>query len=203
MTTLHNLLLGGVASTALSVSCIAIANADVPGYAERGPAWTHTASSCEVDPKQVGKAYSSGADFSFLPNAFSDPAPGVRGFYLPLVARCNVLNPLDTDPANQNPSWNALIVGYADPDGVGPNTSVVAQLMRVRRDDGSISAIAAFNSDNYNVTARTEELVIFNQPMDFRHNEYYVELNLYRTPPASKNPIVYSVRLVNVSYCCN
>jgi hypothetical protein len=193
----RELLLVGVACAAVSATCIAPALADVAGYREEGPAWTHTASACAVDPQQLGKAFENGADFSFLPTAFSDTPPRLRGIYLPLVARCNVVNSLDADPASQNPAWNALIVGYSDPDGAGPSTSVGATLFQVSRDTGNTSTVVTFDSNDHDVTARTEELVQFNQPIDFRHNEYYVELDLIRTPAATRqSPVIYSVRLV-------
>lgn len=196
------LLYAGVAYAGVSTSWISPAGADW-NYYERGPAWTHTASACAVDPRQFGKALSGGADLSFLPTAFSDAPPVLHWLYLPLVARCNVVNPLDADPANQNPGWNGLIVGYADPDGRGPNTSVGVQLVQVSRDTGNISTIAAFESNNYDPTVRGEEMVQFTQPIDFKHNEYYVELDLIRTPLATQqSPVVYSVRLVNVDWCC-
>jgi hypothetical protein len=201
---LDKLLFSGLAYASLSISSMAPAIADVPGYVEVGPAWTHTASSCAVDPQQLGKASSNGADLSFLPSAFSDSSPVLPWLYLPLVARCNVVNPLDGDPLYQNPLWNTLIVGYADPDGFGSNTSVTATLMQVSRDTGTVSAIATFNSnspsDSSGVTERTEELVQFDPPIDFRRNEYYVQLGLLRTQAATRQiPIIYSVRLVHTN----
>jgi hypothetical protein len=209
-------LFAGVASAALSVSCIVPAVADVPFYAERGPAWTHTASSCAMDPQSLSKVALANADFSFQSNAFSDPlnidvfgvvgggGGGVTVGYEPIIARCNVLNPLDEDPTNIDPSWNALIVGYQDPDGTGLETNVTAKLIRVGRNNGTVSTVATFDSNKSNDKTRTEELVFLTQPIDFRHHEYYVQLELLRTPFATHQiPAVYSVRLVNVSFCCN
>jgi hypothetical protein len=198
MKALHNLLLTGVSCTVLSVSSIAPAAADVPGYDEFGVAWTHTASSCAVDPQHLDKAAFRNADFSFQSQAFSRfIQSGQYSFYEPIVARCNVLNPLDADPATENPDWNALIVGYADPDGMGINTNVVAKLIRVSRPTGAVVTVATFNSDkspSKNITTRHEDLSQFFQPLDFRNNEYYVELELIRTPLATQQaPVIYSV----------
>src|SRR5262249_46773793 len=157
----------------LSVSSIAPAAADVPGYFEGGSTWTHTASSCAVDPQHLDKAAFRNADFSFKWQAFSEfipPIGGIGGYYEPIVARCNVLNPLDLgshesnpDPYISNPYWNALIVGYADPDGMGSNTNVVAKLIKVSRPTGTTTTVATFNSDkspSKNTTTRHEDLVI-------------------------------------------
>ena len=200
----HNLLLAGVSCTILSVANIAPAAADVPGYAEFGVAWTHTASSCAVDPQHLDKAAFRNADFSFQPQAFSGLIQTKFGpVYEPIVARCNVLNPLDADPEKEKPDWNALIVGYADPDGMGINTNVVAKLIRVSRPTGAVVTVATFNSDkspSKNIATRHEDLVQFFQPLDFRNNEYYVELELIRTPLATQQaPVIYSVRLVFVN----
>jgi hypothetical protein len=200
MKALSKLSLTALASASLFASSIGPAVADVLGFTETGLAWTHTASSCAVAPQQGGKAFSSGADFSFLPNAFSDSIRVLgRIIYLPLAARCNVLNPLDADPQFKNPVWNALIVGYQDPDGRGTGTSVSATLTEVSRNTGSISWTATFNSNDSNVTQRTEDLVQFGHLFDFRHNEYYIELGLIRTPSSPKRPLIYSVRLTFVN----
>jgi len=209
MKALNKLLFAGGASAALSVSSIAAAVADVPGFVERGEAWTHTASSCAVNPGDSDKAAFTGPDLTFRPEAYSagievTPILGGTQFgpiWQPIVAYCNVLNPLDADPAAQTPSWDALIVGYLDPDGVGNNTNVVARLIRVRRNDGVASTVATFDSNKFNTRAHGEQLALFSEPMDFRHNEYFVELELIRTPLAGhSNPVVYSVRLVDVNF---
>jgi hypothetical protein len=204
MKALRKALLGGVAAASLSVSYIGLCTADVAGYQEHGPAWTHTASSCTVNPSQLEKVALTGADLSFEPLSFSRLIATTQfgPVWEPLIARCNVLNPLDALPADldpPNPQWNALIVGYADPDGMGINTNVIARLMRVRRNDGAVKNVVAFDSNKNSGTTRDEQLACFNELLDFRHNEYFVQLELIRTPLAGqRNPVIFSVRLVEV-----
>jgi hypothetical protein len=193
------LLFAGVASATLSMSFVAPSVADVPGFIERGEAWTHTASSCAVIPADVDKADFNGPDFTFRSQAFSAvlEATNLGTIWEPITANCNVLNPLDGDPAAENPSWDALVVGYADPDGKGINTNVLARLIRVRRNDGAQSTLVTFDSNKFDTRVPGEQLAFFKEPMDFRHNEYFVQLELIRTPLAGhSNPVVYSVRLV-------
>jgi hypothetical protein len=203
MKALDKLLFAGVASATLSVSFIApsVAAVGVPGYVEIGEAWTHTASSCAVNPQDLDKAAFSGPDFTFQPQAYSGyfEITQFGPLWEPITANCNVLNPLDADPAAENPLWDALIVGYADPDGVGTNTNVVARLIRVRRNDGIQSTVVTFDSNKFNTRTPGEQLLQFSPPMDFKNNEYFVQLALLRTPLAGhSNPVVYSVRLVRV-----
>jgi len=181
-----------------------------------------------VDPQHLDKAAFHNADFSFQPQAFSKfipPIGGIEGFYEPIVARCNVLNPLDVNSLELNPNqdpyignsyianpyWHALIVGYADPDGMGSNTNVVAKLIRVSRPTGAVVTVATFNSDkspSKNITTRHEDLIEFFPYLDsghwtfvdFGNYEYYVQLELIRTPLATQQaPVIYSVRLRGVS----
>jgi hypothetical protein len=200
MKALDNLVCAGATATLLVFAAPCLA--DVPGFVERGEAWTHTASSCSVNPSDVDKAAFNGPDFTFRPEAFSTMDPVVTQFgptWLPITANCNVLNPLD--PPDINPSWNALIVGYADPDGKGISTNVAARLIRVRRNDGVVSTVATFDSNKFDTRVPGEQLAFFTQAMDFRHNEYFVQLELLRTPHAGhSNPVVYSVRLVDVNH---
>jgi hypothetical protein len=201
MKALDNLLCAGAASATLLVFA-APTFADVLGFIERGVAWTHTASSCSVNPSDIDKAAFNGPDFTFQSTAFSAvfELTNLGTIWEPITANCNVLNPLDADPAAQNPSWNALIVGYADPDGKGTNSNVVARLIRVRRNDGVTSTIGTFDSNKLDTRVPGEQLAFLTQPIDFRHNEYFVRLELIRTPLAGhSNPVVYSVRLVDVN----
>jgi hypothetical protein len=84
-------------------------------FVESLPAWTHTASSCAVDDDTLNRYVVNAADFIHSPIHTGA-----------IVARCNVVNPLD----NSNPLWNTLIVGYQDPDGTGPAYQVVVRLLR-------------------------------------------------------------------------
>lgn len=202
-------LLGGVAAGSLSLSYVGLCAADVSGYTESGPAWTHTGSSCTVNPSQLDKVALTGADLSFEPHSFSRLITTTQfgPVWEPLIARCNVLNPLDADPSDQNPPnpvWNALIVGYADPDGGnGIRTNVVARLIRVHRNDGTASTVVTFDSQNKKDgdTSRHEQIApCFTEHMDFRHNEYFAQVELIRTPFAGqRNPVIYSVRLVHAA----
>ncbi len=171
--------------------CLATtASATFPFFAEFLPAWTHVASACAVDEASLSKFASSGPNFTFMGTNISD----IGRAPIPIIARCNVLNPLD----GGNPQWSALIVGFDDPDATGAVHRVTAALRRVSRFTGSVSTVASFNSNGNNLlsnpSGRREALVQFNHNFDFEGNEYYVELGLTRTA-TSGNPVVYSARL--------
>jgi hypothetical protein len=150
------------------------------------PAWTHTASSCTPDESSLRKFSFSDASFAFFGNEIS----GSGLFLLPIIVRCNVLNPLDED----NPIWNTFIIGYQDPDGTGTSSQVSAMLVRVARPTGILSTIAFFNSHAYASTAKREGSVQFNHYFDFLNNEYYVEIRLLRNTTNYK-PQAFSARL--------
>lgn len=160
-------------------------------FTEFLPAWTHTASSCAVDEDSLVKYQVNAANFTFESTEISDP--GLFG-PIPIIARCNVLNPLDAG----NPVWDALVVGYRDPDGTGTAHRATARLFRVSRPTGNVFQVAAFNSNTnaVNITTRTEGLVQFNHTFDFLNNEYFVQIELVRTS-TSLNPQAFSVRLTD------
>jgi hypothetical protein len=152
------------------------------------PFWTHVASACSVDESALSKYAFNLADFGFATGKVSDI--GGFGLPIPIFARCNVLNPLDTG----DPLWNTLIVGYQDPDGTAPKYQVLVRLRRVSRSTGGISTMATFNSNLTTLTTRGERSVNVAGPFDFLHNEYFVEIGVARTDTLG-NPIVYMVRL--------
>lgn len=160
-------------------------------YYEFLPAWTHTASSCAVDESALNKYQFSLADFSFKGTETSDVLYWIGApIAQPIVARCNVVNPLDSG----DPDWNALIVGYQDPDGTSTAHSVRARLYRVSRPTGTVSQVAAFDSNSSSTTTRTEKQVIFSHSFDFLNNEYFVQMELIRQN-TNQNPVIYSARL--------
>jgi hypothetical protein len=155
------------------------------------PAWTQTASSCAVDESALSKFQFNLADFSYKGTETSDVLNTSLGpITQPIVARCNVVNPLDSG----NPSWNALIVGYQDPDGTGTAHSVRVRLYRVSRHNGTAYQVAVFSSNSSSATGRTEGLTEFSHTFDFLNNEYFVQMELIRQN-TNQNPVIYHVRL--------
>jgi len=161
------------------------------------PAWTAAASTCAPDEGSLSKYAVSYGDFYFNGSAVSNPSTLGP---IPITVRCNVTNPLDvrgSEPAN--PNWDALIVGFQDPDGKASNAAAVTRLVRISRPTGAASIVASFNSNTDSVTTRHERFVQFNaSALDFSKYEYFVEIYLYRASTAVASPRVYSVRLANV-----
>jgi len=175
----------------LFVACLLLSAVDTHAQQliESLPAWTHVASACSVDEANLSKYSFNFADFGFKSGAVSDV--GAFGFALPITARCNVVNPLDSG----NPSWNTLIVGYRDPDGPGIKYQVIVRLRRLSRFTGGVSTVATYNSNLVPLTARGEGFVQFSSTsFDFLKNEYFVEINVSRTD-TNADPVVYMVRL--------
>jgi|CXWL01.1.fsa_nt_gi hypothetical protein len=165
-------------------------SADYTEYDNPTP-WTHVASACAPDEAAIGKYAFNKADFLFKAGAYSDPS---RLGSVPIVVRCNVADPMDGDIA---PTWNTMIIGYSDPDGIGKDTRVSAYLYQVSRATGATSIVASFDSDAWIQTARGEVAVDFTKALNFRSNEYFVQLELTRTNNTKLNPVAYSARLVN------
>jgi hypothetical protein len=161
------------------------------------PAWTAAASTCAPDEGAIGKYGFSYGDFFFNGSAVSNTSTLGP---IPITVRCNVTNPLDvrgSEPAN--PNWDALIVGFQDPDGAGTNSRIVARLVRISRPTGAASIVATLNSGGDPLTTRHERFVQFNaSALNFANYEYFVEIYLYRASTAVASPRVYSVRLANV-----
>lgn len=160
----------------------------VPGYMDFLPAWSHVGSAFTVDEGSATKYAMGTASFGFKTGQIS--STGLRGILNPIVARCNVTNPLDSG----NPGWNALIVDYLDPDGTGTNYRVYVILYRLDRSTGSVSTVAKFDSNTVALTTRGERQVIFTHAMDFLNNEYFVQVQVYRAD-TSGSPVVNAVRL--------
>ncbi len=138
--------------------------------------------------------------------------------YKQLKARCNVQNHLDNAElettirnANgigfkpvtgekSNPDWDALIVGYVDPDGQETIHQIRATLHQVHRQSGLTSIVAAFDSNQESIASwdtpakPRERMVRFIHNWDFGRNAYYVEISILRKS-LKKNPRVYSLRL--------
>jgi hypothetical protein len=165
-------------------------------------AWTSTASSCAIDEAANTKHEFVGSQFRFRAGEASSSisTPG-QLIFIPITARCNVTPIYAFDPAAapawRSPNWNALVVGYADPDGPGRAASVTVRLKRLSRATLSEATVVEFNSNNFPDTAPTESAAIFGEPLDFARNEYYMEINLLRRPDSEKTPVAYSVRLTN------
>ncbi len=154
---------------------------------ESGPYWTAAASTCTPDKYNNNKHGFLRSDFFF-----DGSAVGV------ILARCNVTNPLDGIGAT--PNWNALIVGFQDPDGTTPHVSVLTRLIRVSRPTGDTSVVATLNSNTDALTTRHERFAQFNaSAINFRNYEYYVEIYLIRPSTAVVSPRAYSLRLANVT----
>jgi len=74
---------------------------------------------------------------------------------------------------------------------------MTASLKKVSRATLSESTIATFNSNLTASVAAQEDVKTFDHTFDFESNEYYVEINLYRTDTSVATPVAYSVRLAN------
>ena len=180
-------------TTGCALVIAAPANAQLPG--ETLPAWTHTASSCEVDEESAGRYTLSGADFTYLGGAEG----GLVASQPPLTARCNVTNPLDSG----NPSWDHLIVTYRDYDLSCTFNRVVVRLYRVPRVPGLSQLVATFNSDTvggcsgFFFGSMTESNVAFTHKFDFLNNAYFVDIQLVRLDNEYPAPIARLVRLAH------
>ena len=183
------------------------------------PAWTATASSCAVDESSAGKYEFLGSQFRFLGTNVSNQlslsptttAIAVGPVYQPITVRCNVTPMYDYIPAKTIPgditiqvpagwksvNWNALVVGYKDPDGLNSNANVSVQLKRVSRATLGEATVATFNSNSFVKLTQGEEVKHFTHAFDFQNNEYYVEISLIRTKTTVASPVAYSVRLTN------
>jgi|GEM_PF-1141302 len=218
--TLMTLLATGAIVTATGASALP------QGWGDTLPAWTSTASSCSVDESSSGKYEFAGTQFRFkgnnisnfgvlVSNAVSTVSNAIitrpNPTYQPITVRCNVTPIYDYVPEVPAPSdgfigtpacwksadWNALIVGYKDPDGISTKAQVSASLRKVSRATLGETTIATFNSnDSANVSAN-EDIKQFTHAFDFQNNEYYVEINLIRTDTSVATPVAYSVRLAH------
>lgn len=131
----------------------------------------------------------------------------------PVTVRCNVTPVYDYVPAKTIPAsgpdgiaidvaagwvsakFNALVVGYKDPDGIGTDTRVLATLKRLNRATLTENTVATFDSNKKPAVVQGEELVQFNHAFDFQNYEYYVDINLYRNKATVPTPVAYSARL--------
>ena len=184
----------GAFTLGLALIAPKLATAQVVEY---GPYWTAAASTCSPDEGAISKYGFSSGDFYFNGSAVSNPS--VVG-PAPITVRCNVTNFLDvrgSEPAN--PNWDALIVGFQDPDGKASNAGMLTRLVRISRPTGAVSIVATLNSNTDALTTRHERFAQFNaSAIDFRNYEYFVEIHLYRTSTAVASPRVYSLRLANI-----
>jgi len=211
MKTLRNTLMSLLATSAIVTSTGV--SALPTGWVDGLPAWTATASSCSVDESSTGKYEFANSQFRYLGTNISSVS-GFAPFFFPqpITVRCNVTPIYDyiyipadssdviTIPATvvaKSPSWNSLIVGYKDTDGISTKAQVTASLKKISRATLGESTIATFNSNPTGSVAAQEDVTPFNHTFDFQNNDYYVEINLYRTDTSVATPVAYSVRLAN------
>ncbi len=212
MNTFRNFLTGliGVGAAMMATSASALPQ----GWSDTLPAWTATASSCSVDESSAGKYEFDKGQFRFLGTNFSDVAGRSR---LPITVRCNVTPMYDYVPAFTTPppdpggisittpaswksvKWNALVVGYHDPDGMGTDSQFTATLKKMNRATFAETNVVTFDSNTKAVLIPNQDVATFSQAIDFQKYEYYVEINLVRTGAAATTPVAYSVRLTNGS----
>jgi hypothetical protein len=161
------------------------------GWDDTLPAWTSAASSCSVDESSAGKYEFYGPTFRFLgANVSLTPGSGGLWYDLPITVRCNVT-------PQQGISWNALVVGYKDPDGMNMSAQVVVRLVHVNRATAAESTITTFNSNDVDDNVMTEGVKTFSHTFDFKNYAYYVYIDLSRNSTEVASPIVHSVRLTN------
>jgi hypothetical protein len=181
-----------------SFACLAPATAEI---ALPPPIWTHTASACTVDEDSLSKFAFTGASFTFHGNHLSTIVPGSftgspgTPVPLPIVARCNIVNPFDR---GDWPDWR-LHVAYQDPDGTGENYSVTVKLREVNLRTGTEATVVTFNSNDFTSTTVERASVDFSYTFDYVGKAYYVQLELIRTATQSK-PSVYGVQLLALSH---
>lgn len=220
MNALRQLLTGliGAGAALMATSASALP----PNWSDTLPAWTATASSCAVDEGSAGKYEFVNGQFRFLGTNYSDLVLSTTPFgqistYAPITVRCNVTPMYDYVPSYTQPAtdpdgiaitvpaswksvdWNALVVGYKDPDGVGTAAQVIARLKRMNRATFAEATVATFDSNASAVVAATQDVATFKQKFDFQNYEYYVEINLIRANKTVVSPTAYSVRLTNGS----
>ena len=161
------------------------------------PNWTHTASSCAVDEGSLTKYQFNNADFSYKGTETSDNTPTIPSVPLPIIVRCNVLNPLDS---SVNPVWTRLLIGYQDPDGTGTGSRVRAFLRRVHRQTGATSTLATFDSNRSNATTRREAFATVSPTtFNFGGYEYFVQIELTRLfTGLNSNPLAFKARLEHI-----
>jgi hypothetical protein len=215
--TIRKLLTGLIGASAAMMATTA--SAALPqGWSDTLPAWTATASSCSTDENTAGKYEFAGAQFRFLGSNVSNASTGsLIPVYQPITVRCNVAPVHDYVPATTTPApdpggiaittpadwvsanWNAMIVSYKDPDGMGTGAQFTATLKKINRTTFAESTVASFNSNTKAVLTASQDVKTFSQVIDFSKFEYYVEINLVRTSAAVATPVAYSVRLTNGS----
>lgn len=157
------------------------------------PAWTCVGSACTVDEDSLGKFEFANADFKFRGTNVSSTV-AQSGALVPITARCNVTNPLDTD----NPDWNRLFVGYQDTNGTNSQNGVVVRLKRINRPSGTVFDVATFNSNLQNTTNRTEKSITLNHDWNFLANEYFLQIELTRGS-INNSATVFSLRLTTMN----
>ncbi len=224
MNAFRTFLTGLVCASATLTATTASALPD--GWSDTLPAWTTTASACSADEGSAGRYEFFNSQFRFLganTSATTTPITNARlavepsaiivnplPLAFPITVRCNVTPVYDYVPAtvitgditiNQPAAWvpakwNALVVGYKDPDGIGTGARVLATLKRLNRATLTENTVATFDSNKKASVIQTEDVVQFTHAFDFQKFEYYVEFNLYRTS-ANVVPVAYSARLTN------
>ncbi len=192
-----------------AVTATQTASALPSGWYDTVPAWSSTASACSVDESSTGKYEFSGTQFRYSGDNVSPATSSIFGMlYQPITIRCNVTPMYDYVPAQQGDlfeipaswksvSWNSLVVGYKDPDGISGNALVSASLRRLDRTTMTESTVASFSSNSFAPVVAGEEVKQFSHTFDFLNSDYYVEINLTRKDKTVATPVVYSVRLTN------
>ena len=138
-------------SAALAGSMCNTASALPSGWSDNITAWTATASSCTLDESSAGKSEFVLSQFRYLGSAISSVNFVPIGLIkfpvsVPITVRCNVTpiykyvyHPPQTvgfasDVVSaENVSWNSLIVGFKDPDGISTKAQVSVSLRKVSR----------------------------------------------------------------------
>jgi len=106
---------------------------------------------------------------------FAPGRKGGRGKSAEIFARCAVDHPAAT--------WNALRVGYTDPDGDKPGSGVAVTLVRVKPGSAEPESLAAFDSNQTAdpAAAYTETSLGFTHDWPDDGSSYYLEVHLTQT----------------------
>lgn len=145
-----------------------------------GPVWTGAA--CAFVPDDISITSYDLTDCSFKQEGAT---------LSPVIARCNVTNPLDS---GANPGWTTMEISFVDTSAAAGNF-VNVQLWKKSCTTGLASVVATCSSDAFPPAAVAQcKTCLFAHVFDFFENAYYIRAIVDRS--ITKNTeIFYSVRL--------
>jgi hypothetical protein len=168
------LLFGSVPSISTGVS----AEASAPAFQTQPKPWTAVGSTGVIDEASLNTFAFNGTEIGFRAGATSTL----------VVARYNVTNTFDNNPAPNKPGWTTLEMGSTAPI----NTIVEAKLFEVKAcTNDPVLLCTARNRSNTSPCARCT----INGTIDFTDKLYFVEVTLNRTSVNNAPPRMSTLRL--------